>query len=145
MKIVIQRVNEAQVLIDNKIHSTINKGLLIFLGIHIDDAPKDVIYLVKKIMCLRIFENQDQKMNLSIMNLKLSIMLVSQFTLYANIKKGNRPSFVNAAKAKHAKSLYNLFIEELKKYNINLKTGEFGKKMKVKLINDGPNTFILES
>ena len=145
MKIVIQQVKEAKVLINNKIHSSINHGMLIFLGIHVDDTLENIKYLVKKLMRLRIFKDKNKKINLSIQDLNLSIMLVSQFTLYANTKKGNRPSFTNSAPIEKSKPLYNLFIEELNKYNINFKTGKFGENMEVHLINDGPNTFILES
>ena len=145
MKIVLQRVLKATIKIDNKTHSTIEKGLLILLGIHETDTIKDVKYLAKKTVRLRIFEDKHKKMNLSIIDLDFSIMLVSQFTLYGNLKRGNRPSFVHAAKPTHAKPLYELFVNELKKYNIKIKTGKFGEKMLVELTNDGPVTFILES
>lgn len=145
MKIVLQRVSKATVKIDNKTHSTIEKGLLILLGIQTTDTIKDVKYLVKKITQLRIFEDEHKKMNFSILDLNFSIMLVSQFTLYGNTKKGNRPSFISAAKPELAKSLYKLFIKELTKYDIGIKTGKFGAKMMVTLINDGPVTLILES
>ena len=145
MKIVIQNVKEAKVFINNKIHSSIKNGMLIFLGVRSDDTLANIKYLINKLIKLRIFKDNEKKMNLSIQDLGLSIMLVSQFTLYANTEKGNRPSFVDAASINKAKELYDLFIKELHKYNINLQTGKFGANMEVHLINDGPNTFILES
>ena len=142
---VIQQVKNAKVLINNKIYSSINKGMLIFIGIHAKDTFDDIEYLVKKIMQLRIFKDASNKMNLSILDLDLSILLISQFTLCANTKRGNRPSFIDAADPDKAHKLYNLFIKEINKYKINIETGEFGANMKINLINDGPNTFILES
>ena len=145
MKVIIQQVECAKVLIDNKLYSSIDKGMLIFLGIHKDDTVQDINTLVKKILKIRIFKDVKNKSNFSISDLNLSILLVSQFTLYANMKKGNRPSYIDAAKSKQAQSLYNLFIKELKQYNINLQTGQFGANMDIHLINKGPNTYILES
>ena len=144
-KIVIQQVKEAKVFINNKLYSSINDGMLIFLGIHSKDTLENIKYLINKLVKLRIFKDNTNRMNLSILDLNYSILLVSQFTLYANIKKGNRPSFIDAASPDKAKELYNLFIKELNQYNINLETGKFGEKMDVQLINNGPNTFILES
>ncbi len=145
MKIVLQRFLTADVIIGDKIHSSIDQGLLILLGIQKADTIKDIEYLAKKIVKLRIFNDNKNKMNLSIMDLNFSIMLISQFTLYGDINKGNRPSFINAAKPAAAKPLYTLFIKELEKYNIKIKTGQFGAHMQVKFINDGPVTIILES
>ena len=145
MKVIIQQAESAKVLIDNKLYSSIDKGMLIFLGIHKDDTVQDINTLVKKILKIRIFKDVKNKSNFSISDLNLSILLVSQFTLYANMKKGNRPSYIDAAKSKQAQSLYNLFIKELKQYNINLQTGQFGANMDIHLINKGPNTYILES
>ncbi len=145
MKVIIQQVEYARVLIDNKLYSSIDKGMLIFLGIHKDDTVEDINTLVKKILKIRIFKDVKNKSNFSISDLNLSILLVSQFTLYANMKKGNRPSYIDAANPKKAQSLYNLFIKELKQYNINLQTGQFGANMEIHLINKGPNTYILES
>ena len=145
MKLVIQQVNQAKVTINNNVYSSINKGMLIFLGIHQDDTLDNVQYLARKAVQLRIFKDQNNKMNLSIQDLNASILLVSQFTLYGDTFKGNRPSFIKAAKGEKAKNIYNLFINELNQYNVNLKTGKFGENMKISLINNGPNTFILES
>lgn len=145
MRVLLQRVNKASVIINNKNFSSINNGLLVFLGIQTKDSIKDVEYLVRKIINLRIFNNENGLMNLSILDKQYSIMLVSQFTLYGNCKKGNRPSFINAEKPEKAKILYQLFIDELNKYNINLKTGKFGANMTVNLINSGPVTLWIDS
>lgn len=145
MRVLLQRVNKASVIINNKKFSSINNGLLVFLGIQTKDSIKDVEYLVRKIINLRIFNDENGLMNLSILDKQYSIMLVSQFTLYGNCKKGNRPSFINAEKPEKAKILYQLFIDELNKYNINLKTGKFGANMTVNLINSGPVTLWIDS
>ncbi len=145
MRVLLQRVNKASVIINNKNFSSINNGLLVFLGIQTKDSIEDVEYLVRKIINLRIFNDENGLMNLSILDKQYSIMLVSQFTLYGNCKKGNRPSFINAEKPEKAKILYQLFIDELNKYNINLKTGKFGANMTVNLINSGPVTLWIDS
>ena len=145
MRVLLQRVNKASVIINNKKFSSINNGLLVFLGIQTKDSIKDVEYLVRKIINLRIFNDGNGLMNLSILDKQYSIMLISQFTLYGNCKKGNRPSFINAEKPEKAKILYQLFIDELNKYNINLKTGKFGANMTVNLINSGPVTLWIDS
>ena len=145
MRVLLQRVNKASVIINNKNFSSMNNGLLVFLGIQTKDSIKDVEYLVRKIINLRIFNNENGLMNLSILDKQYSIMLVSQFTLYGNCKKGNRPSFINAEKPEKAKILYQLFIDELNKYNINLKTGKFGANMTVNLTNSGPVTLWIDS
>lgn len=145
MKVVIQRCKSASVLINNKERRNIDNGLVIFLGITNDDNVDDINYLINKIVNLRIFEDENNKMNYSVQNINGSILLISQFTLYANTKKGNRPSFENSLKYDEALELYNLFIKEFKKTNVNIKTGEFGTDMKVSLINDGPVTIIIDS
>ena len=145
MRLVIQRVKQTSVSIDNKVYSSIEKGLLIFIGINVNDKKEDVSYLVKKLINMRIFNDNHHKLNLSVKDLNMSLMLISQFTLYANCKRGNRPSFVDAAQPDIAKPLYEFFIKEIQKYNLNFKTGKFGAMMDVKLINDGPITIILDS
>ena len=145
MKIVIQRVKYVNLYIDEKIYGKISRGLLVFLGISNNDTKSDAEYLVKKLINMRIFNDNNNKMNLSIKDLELSIMLVSQFTLYADCQSGNRPSFRGSASQFTAKSLYNFFIEEIDRYNINFKTGKFGAMMDIEYINDGPVTIILES
>ena len=145
MRILLQRVSQASVVINNNNFSSINKGLLVFLGIQTKDELRDVQYLTRKLVHLRIFNDHKGLMNLSIIDKQYSIMLVSQFTLYGNCKKGNRPSFVNAEEPKKAKILYQLFIDELKKYNINLATGKFGANMTINLTNNGPVTLWIDS
>jgi D-tyrosyl-tRNA(Tyr) deacylase len=145
MRILLQRVSKASVIINSNNFSSINKGLLVFLGIQTKDTLKDVQYLTHKLINLRIFNDDDGLMNLSVLDKQYSIMLISQFTLYGNCKKGNRPSFINAEKPKKAKVLYQLFIDELKKYNINLETGKFGANMTVNLTNNGPVTLWIDS
>ena len=145
MRILLQRVSKASVIINSNNFSSINHGLLVFLGIHTKDTLKDVQYLTHKLINLRIFNDDDGLMNLSVLDKQYSIMLISQFTLYGNCKKGNRPSFINVEKPKKAKVLYQLFIDELKKYNINLETGKFGANMTVNLTNSGPVTLWIDS
>ena len=124
MRLVIQRVKQTSVSIDNKVYSSIDKGLLIFIGINTNDKKEDVCYLVKKLINMRIFNDNHHKLNLSVKDLNMSLMLISQFTLYANCKRGNRPSFVDAAQPDIAKPLYEFFIKEIQKYNLNFKTGK---------------------
>ena len=145
MKLVIQRVKSAKVKIDQQCYGRINQGLVIFLGIAQNDNRQDAVYLIKKLLNMRIFNDRDSKMNLSVQDLNLSLMIISQFTLYADNTKGNRPSFIDAAKPKIAKPLYEFFIKEIQKYNINFTTGKFGAMMDIELINDGPVTIVIES
>ena len=142
---VIQRCASSSVRIDNKKISEIAYGLMVLLGICIDDKEKDAEYVVKKIQTLRIFNDKNEKMNLSIRDVKGSILVVSQFTLCANIKKGSRPSFINAAPPLIGKRLYDYFISYLKHTGAEVHTGKFGADMNVELINQGPATFIIDS
>ena len=142
---VIQRCSSSSVRIDNKKISEIAYGLMVLLGICTDDKEKDVEYVVRKIQTLRIFNDENKKMNLSIKDVKGSILVVSQFTLCANIKKGSRPSFINAAPPLIGKRLYDYFISYLKDTGVQVNTGEFGADMNVELINQGPATFIIDS
>lgn len=144
MKIVIQRVQEADVKIDNKVVGNINKGFLVLLGITHEDNKENADYLVKKLCNLRVFEDENEKMNLSIKDVKGEMLIVSQFTLYADCIKGNRPSFTNAAKPEIANGLYEYFCEKCKENGINVQKGVFGADMKVSLVNDGPVTIIIE-
>ena len=145
MRVVVQRCTSANIVIDNKEKRSIEEGFVVYLGLTHNDDIKDINYIIKKITNIRIFEDENEKMNLSIKDIKGSIMLVSQFTLYANTKKGNRPSFEKSMKFEDAKELYNTFIEEFKKQDINFVTGEFGSYMKVSYTNDGPVTIIIDS
>ncbi|PJB14932.1 MAG: D-tyrosyl-tRNA(Tyr) deacylase [Flavobacteriales bacterium CG_4_9_14_3_um_filter_32_8] len=146
MKTVIQRVSQASVEINQQIKSKISIGLLILLGIEHDDTIEDIDWLCGKIARLRIFGDESNVMNLSIMDVNGEILLISQFTLHANTKKGNRPSFVKAARPKIAVPIYNQFITQLEReLGKPIQTGEFGADMKVALINDGPVTIIIDS
>ena len=144
MRLVIQRVSRASVEIDEKEVRKINKGFVVLLGICKSDTEEDMNYLINKLIKLRIFEEND-KMNLSLDDVDGEILLISQFTLYANTKNGNRPSFEESMNYKDANILYDKFVKNLKeKYN-KIKTGGFGSHMKVSLINDGPVTIIIDS
>ena len=146
MKVVIQRVSRASVAIDKKTKSEIKSGLLILLGIEDADNSEDIEWLSGKITRLRIFGDESDNMNLSIKDTKGEILLISQFTLHANIKKGNRPSFINAAKPETAIPLYEQFIQQLEKdLGKSIQSGVFGADMKVDLLNDGPVTIIIDS
>jgi D-tyrosyl-tRNA(Tyr) deacylase len=144
MRLVIQRCKEASVSYDN-VTNSIDKGLVVLLGMTNGDSIEDINYLVKKLINLRIFEDSDNKMNYSVKDINGSILLVSQFTLYASTKDGNRPSFTNALNYNDSEELYESFKKELSKTDINYKTGSFGSDMKVSLINDGPVTIIIDS
>ena len=143
MKLVIQRVDSASVTIENKLHSSINKGLLVLFGVEKDDSEDMLEYFAQKLLKLRIFEDEQGKMNKSVLDIEGEILVVSQFTLCADCKKGTRPSFDNAKEPKAAKEYYEKFVEILKKSGINIKTGVFGAHMQVGLINNGPVTIIL--
>ena len=145
MKIVLQRVKNAQVKVDEKSVGKIEKGLLIFLGIGKNDDEKITDKFVKKICNLRIFEDENKKMNKSVKDINGDILIISQFTLYANCKKGRRPSFLDAAKPEISKPLYEYFNKALENAGVHTETGIFGAMMKVSLINDGPTTIILDS
>lgn len=146
MRVVIQRVSEAAVKIDGTIVGEISKGLLVLLGIAQEDTQQDALYLIQKLINLRIFSDADGKMNLSVQDCGGELLVVSQFTLYADTKKGNRPSYIRAARPEHAIPLYEFFLQELQKqFQGPIQTGQFGADMKVSLINDGPVTIIIDS
>lgn len=144
MKVVVQRVKKASVTVDNKLISKIDKGFLVLVGFTHNDGMDNIKYIVKKLKNLRIFDDDTGNMNLNINDIGGSILSVSQFTLYADTKNGNRPSFVDSMKYDEAEKLYNLFNEELKSTNVPISTGIFGADMKVSLLNDGPITIIIE-
>jgi hypothetical protein len=144
MKFVIQRVTHAKVEVEQKIIGSIQNGYLVLIGIAEDDNEEIADKLVKKLLGLRIFADENGKTNLSLKDVNGSLLLVSQFTLYADCSEGNRPSFVNAAKPEMANKLYEYFCEECKKNEIKVEKGIFGADMKVSLLNDGPVTIILE-
>ncbi len=146
MKIVIQRVKESSVTIEGKVKGAINQGLMLLLGIENDDSEEDIFWLVKKILNLRIFDDQNNVMNKSVLDIAGEILLISQFTLHASTKKGNRPSYILAAKPEIAIPLYKKFIDHIQfEFGKEVQTGEFGADMKVSLINDGPVTIIIDS
>lgn len=146
MRVVIQRVSEASVTIDGKINSQIEKGLLILLGIENADGQEDIDWLCKKISQLRIFGDEKGKMNLSVQDIGGAMIVVSQFTLHASTKKGNRPSYIKAARPAIAIPLYENFVKTLKNVSgLEVGTGEFGADMKVRLLNDGPVTISIDS
>ncbi len=144
MKAVIQRVQQAEVKVDGNVTGSINKGLLVFLGIGKEDNEDRLNFLVNKIINLRVFEDESGKMNLSVKDTNGEILVVSQFTLYGDVKKGYRPNFMNAAPPEVAEQYYELFIKKLKENGIKTETGKFGAMMQVHLINDGPVTIIIE-
>lgn len=145
MRAVIQRVSQAKVVVDDNTVGKIGKGFMILLGVHEQDTQTDVDYLVGKISKLRVFEDDQQKMNRSIIDVDGKILSISQFTLFADTKKGNRPSFVQAAKPDTAIPLYEAFNEGLRQVGIPVETGIFGADMKCHLVNDGPVTIIIDS
>jgi len=145
MRLVIQRVSKAAVYVDENEVGRIKKGLLVFIGVGKYDNDTDLTWLINKLVNMRIFPDQTGKMNNSIADVNGSILLVSQFTLYASTKKGNRPSFVNSADPDNAKFLYNKFIAALKELSIYVETGVFGANMQIELLNDGPVTVCLDS
>jgi len=146
MKIVLQRVSKASVTVDNNIVGAIQHGFLILLGIEADDDQEDVMWLVNKCMNMRIFSDKDGKMNNSIKDIQGSFLVVSQFTLHASIKKGNRPSFIKAARPDHAIPMYDEFCKTLSTMSsLKVEKGIFGADMEVELLNDGPVTIILDS
>lgn len=145
MRAIIQRVKWVKLNIDSNVYSEINNGLLVFLGVSEDDTITDLNYIKNKIIGLRIFEDSNDKMNLSIKDVNGELMVVSQFTLYGDARKGNRPNFMRAAKQEKAENLYNQFVEDIKKDIEIIKTGVFGADMKIELLNDGPVTIQLDS
>ena len=145
MRAVIQKVTKAQVTVGENIVGEISSGLCILLGVGRHDDVADADFLVGKIKNLRIFEDQEGKMNLSLVAVGGEVLVVSQFTLYADWRRGNRPSFTDAAQLAHAETLYNYFIKRLRDDGVSVATGLFQARMKVALVNDGPVTFLLES
>lgn len=144
MKLVVQRVKNAKVEVDEKTVGSINQGFLVLLGVTHTDTRSEADYLVKKLCNLRVFEDENGKMNLGLKDVGGELLIVSQFTLYADCSQGNRPSFINAAKPDVANELYEYFCEKCKEQNIKVEKGIFGADMKVNLLNDGPVTIILE-
>ena len=145
MKVVLQRVKKASVEVDKKIVGLIEKGYLLLVGFTHEDSKEDIEYITSKISKLRVFEDANEKMNLSINDINGSILSVSQFTLYASTKKGNRPSFTKAMEPVLANTMYEKFNDSLRSKGLKVQTGLFGAKMEVSLVNDGPVTIIMNS
>ena len=145
MRAVVQKVKKAQVLSEGKLSGEIGQGLVVFLGVTHDDTEEDAKYLAEKIANLRIFEDSEDKLNLSVQDVGGEIMNVSQFTLYGDCRKGRRPSFTQAAKPERANELYEQFNDYLRKEGLNVATGVFQTQMEVSLVNDGPVTMLLDS
>ena len=146
MRAVIQRVSQASVTIDNSLYSHIKHGLLILLGVEHADSDEDVKWLSKKIAQLRIFYDHKGQINQSVIDISGQLLVVSQFTLHAKTKKGNRPSYIQAAKAEQASKLYQQFVDQLRMDSrLEVKTGQFGADMQLQLINDGPVTIIIDT
>lgn len=145
MRAVVQRVSRAKVTVGDEITGEIGKGLLVLLGVSVNDSAKEASYLLEKILNLRIFEDSEDKMNLSLLDIAGELLVVSQFTLYGDARKGRRPSFIQAAPPETANKLYEFFVEEARKHLNNVQTGKFQAMMNVELVNDGPVTILLDS
>ena len=145
MKVVLQRVTDCQLVIDNRVYSEINAGLLVLLGVTQEDTQEDIDWLVNKVCNLRVFNDADGKMNLSIKDTSGALLVVSQFTLHASTKKGNRPSYIKASKPEHAIPMYESFVSKCREEISIVETGVFGADMKVSFTNDGPVTIIIDS
>jgi D-tyrosyl-tRNA(Tyr) deacylase len=145
MRAVIQRVSRAQVAVADQIVGQIANGLLVFLGVSKADSEADAEYLADKIVGLRIFEDTNEKMNLSVMDIRGEVLVVSQFTLYADVRRGKRPSFDDAAPPERARELYEYFVDRIRAAGLKCETGEFQAMMKVESVNEGPVTILLDS
>lgn len=145
MKFVIQRVTNASCTVDGVVIGQINKGFCVFIGVSNEDTTAIADKMIKKLIGMRIFEDENGKTNLSLANVNGSLLLISQFTLYADCKKGNRPSFINAGNPTLANELYEYIIEKCKQQVLDVQTGSFGADMKISLLNDGPFTIVLDS
>ena len=145
MRAIVQRVTSSKVVVNNEVVGSINRGLNVLIGISKEDTIEDLLYLRDKILNLRIFEDGNEKMNLSLLDIKGEVLVISQFTLYGDCRKGRRPNFMEAEGGEKAKILYEKFVELLKETNIKVETGIFGANMKVDIQNDGPVTLMLDS
>ena len=145
MKIIIQRVNFAKIFVNNEFKGEIQKGIVAYVGVANGDCEKDIDFCIDKLINLRIFDDENGKLNLSVKDIKGELLIVSNFTIYGNTKKGRRPSFVDSAKAEKAKELYDLFLKKLREKSIKFGSGEFGEYMKIISESDGPVNLIIES
>ncbi len=145
MRVVVQKVSRAKVTVDGETTGEIGRGILVLLGVSKEDTEKDALYLIEKILNLRIFEDADDKMNRSLLDISGEILVVSQFTLYGDTRRGRRPSFIDAAPPEHANRLYEFFVAESRKQAGHVATGTFQAMMDVELVNDGPVTILIDS
>lgn len=145
MRAVVQRVNHSSVIVDGQVVGEIGKGLNVLLGVEEGDTPQDVSYMAEKIVNLRIFEDHEEKMNLSLLDIKGELLCISQFTLLGDCRKGRRPNFMAAAKPDHANSLYEAFVSEVERFGIHVQKGQFQAHMIVDIQNDGPVTVMVDS
>ena len=145
MKIIVQRVNFAEIFVNNKFKGKIQKGIVAYIGITNGDSVKDIDFCIDKLINLRIFDDESGKLNLSVKNINGNLLIVSNFTIYGNTKKGRRPSYTDAAPASEAYEIYNLFVKKLEQTGIRFETGEFGQYMRIVSENDGPVNLIIDS
>lgn len=145
MKIIVQRVNFAEIFVNNKFKGKIQKGIVAYIGITNGDSVKDIDFCIDKLINLRIFDDESGKLNLSVKNINGNLLIVSNFTIYGNTKKGRRPSYTDSATASEAYEIYNLFVKKLEQTGIRFETGEFGQYMRIVSENDGPVNLIIDS
>lgn len=145
MRAVVQRVKSSKVTVDGEVIGSVNRGFNVLLGISKDDTIEDVNYIKDKIVNLRVFEDEDNKMNKSLLDIQGELLVISQFTLYGDCRKGRRPNFMEAMKGSEAEKLYETFLEEIKKSGLRVQCGKFGADMTVDIVNDGPVTILLDS
>lgn len=145
MKIIIQRINFAEIFVNNKFKGKIQKGIVAYVGITTGDTVKDIDFCIDKLINLRIFDDENGKLNLSVKDINGELLIVSNFTIYGNTRKGRRPSYTDSAPASEAKEIYNLFVKRLEKTGIGFETGEFGQYMRIVSENDGPVNLIIDS
>ena len=145
MKIIVQRVNFAEIFVNNKFKGKIQKGIVAYIGITNGDSVKDIDFCIDKLINLRIFDDESGKLNLSVKNINGNLLIVSNFTIYGNTKKGRRPSYTDSAPANEAQEIYNLFVKKLEQTGIRFETGEFGQYMRIVSENDGPVNLIIDS
>ena len=145
MKIIIQRVNFAEIFVNNKFKGKIQKGIIAYTGVANGDSVKDIDFCIDKLINLRIFDDENGKLNLSVKDIRGELLIVSNFTIYGNTKKGRRPSYTDSAGANEAQEIYNLFVKKLEQTGIRFETGEFGQYMRIVSENDGPVNLIIDS
>ena len=145
MKIIIQRVNFAEIFVNNKFKGKIQKGIVAYIGVANGDSVKDIDFCIGKLINLRIFDDENGKLNLSVKDIRGELLIVSNFTIYGNTKKGRRPSYTDSAVANEAQEIYNLFVKKLEQTGIRFETGEFGQYMRIVSENDGPVNLIIDS